>query len=59
VLSLQLPFAVIPLILFASDRGRMGRLAIGPIMKAVAWPCAVLITLLNVWLLWTTVIAWF
>ena len=29
ILSLQLPFAVIPLILFASDRRRMGRLAIG------------------------------
>jgi manganese transport protein len=59
VLSLQLPFAVIPLILFTSDRRRMGRLAIGTMMKAVAWPCAVVITLLNVWLLWQTVVNWF
>ena len=58
ILSLQLPFAVIPLILFVSDRKRMGRLAIGPWWKAVAWPCAALITLLNVWLLWETVARW-
>jgi hypothetical protein len=25
----------------------------------VAWPCAALITVLNVWLLWTTVAGWF
>jgi manganese transport protein len=59
VLSLQLPFAVIPLILFASDKQRMGRLAIGPVWKAVAWPCAAVITVLNVWLLWQTVTSWF
>ncbi len=52
ILSLQLPFAVIPLIMFASDGRRMGRLAIGPAWKVVAWPCAALITVLNVWLLW-------
>jgi manganese transport protein len=59
ILSLQLPFAVIPLIVFASDGQRMGRLAIGPGWKVVAWPCAALITVLNVWLLWTTVAGWF
>ncbi len=59
VLSLQLPFAVVPLILFVSDRKRMGRLAIGAWWKAVAWPCAALITVLNVWLLWETVAGWF
>jgi len=30
VLSLQLPFAVIPLVHFVSDRRRMGEFAIGP-----------------------------
>jgi manganese transport protein len=59
ILSLQLPFAVIPLILFTSDKRRMGRFAIGTVMKAAAWPCAVVITLLNVWLLWQTVTSWF
>jgi manganese transport protein len=59
ILSLQLPFAVIPLILFAGDKRRMGPLAIGTGLKIAAWPCAVLITLLNVWLLWQTVAGWF
>jgi manganese transport protein len=59
ILSLQLPFAVIPLILFVGDTRRMGRLAIGTVMKLVAWPCAALITLLNVWLLWQTIAGWF
>ena len=59
VLSLQLPFAVIPLIIFVSDKQRMGRLAIGTVTKLVAWPCAALITVLNVWLLWQTVARWF
>jgi len=59
ILSLQLPFAFIPLILFTSDRRRMGPLAIGTILKALAWPCAVVIALLNVWLLWQTIVSWF
>ncbi len=59
ILSLQLPFAVIPLVMFVSDRKRMGRFAIGPAMKLVAWPCAALILALNVWLLWQTVAGWF
>ena len=59
ILSLQLPFAVIPLVIFVSDRKRMGRLAIGTAMKWVAWPCAGVILVLNVWLLWETVVRWF
>jgi manganese transport protein len=59
ILSLQLPFAVIPLIMFVSDERRMGRLAIGRAMKLVAWPCAALITVMNLWLLWATVTGWF
>ena len=59
ILSLQLPFAVIPLIMFAGDKRRMGRLAIGRTLKFAAWPCAALITVMNVWLLWQTVVNWF
>jgi manganese transport protein len=59
ILSLQLPFAVIPLVMFVSDKKRMGRLAIGTAMKWVAWPCAGVILVLNVWLLWVTVAGWF
>jgi manganese transport protein len=59
ILSLQLPFAIIPLIMFVGDKRRMGRLAIGTTWKLVAWPCAALITVMNAWLLWQTVIGWF
>jgi len=54
VLSLQLPFAVIPLVLFTGDRKKMGALVAPRWMLALAWPVAVLITGLNVWLLWQT-----
>jgi manganese transport protein len=58
VLSLQLPFAVFPLIHFTSDRKRMGPLAIGLGLKLLAWPTAILIAALNVWLLYQTVTGW-
>jgi manganese transport protein len=58
ILSLQLPFAIFPLVLFASDRKLMGTLAIGPWLKALAWPSAILIALLNVWLLAQVVGGW-
>src|SRR3954466_9597708 len=54
VLSLQLPFAVFPLVLFTSDRRKMGELVAPRWMVALAWPVAVIIALLNVWLLWQT-----
>jgi manganese transport protein len=51
ILSLQLPFAVFPLVRFTSDRRRMGALVAPPWMSAIAWPVAVVIAALNVWLL--------
>jgi manganese transport protein len=51
VLSLQLPFAVFPLVMFTSDRRKMGRFAIPGWMKALAWVTAVVIAVLNAWLL--------
>jgi manganese transport protein len=54
VLSLQLPFAVFPLVLFTSDRRKMGDLVAPKWMVFLAWPVAVLIAALNVWLLWQT-----
>lgn len=50
ILSLQLPFAVIPLIQFTSDRARMGSFANPPWVKALAWSVAALILSLNAWL---------
>ena len=48
VLSLQLSFAVIPLILFTSDRRKMGEFTIGLWMKILAWLTAGIIVALNV-----------
>jgi manganese transport protein len=54
ILSLQLPFAVFPLVIFSGDRRKMGELVAPRWMLALAWPVAVVIALLNVWLLWQT-----
>jgi manganese transport protein len=48
VLSLQLSFAVIPLILFTSDRRKMGEFANPTWLKVVAWLMASAIVILNV-----------
>ena len=58
ILSLQLPFAVFPLVRFTSDPARMGRFTIPIWMQALAWPVALLIAGLNVWLLFQTVAGW-
>lgn len=47
VLSLQLGFAVIPLIHFVSDKKRMGKFVIGPWAKTGAWLTASIIVILN------------
>src|SRR6185503_12465134 len=47
VLSMQLGFAVIPLIHFTSNRKRMGRFAISLKVKILAWASAILIVALN------------
>jgi len=48
VLSMQLSFAVIPLILFTSSRAKMGEFVIPLWMKALAWLTAGIIVSLNV-----------
>jgi manganese transport protein len=54
ILSLQLPFAVFPLVMFTGDRRKMGDLVAPVWMRALAWPVAVVIATLNGWLLWQT-----
>jgi manganese transport protein len=51
ILSLQLPFAVWPLVRFTGDRAKMGEFANPAWLKALAYLVAVVITGLNVWLL--------
>jgi manganese transport protein len=50
ILSMQLPFAVIPLIHFTNDKRRMGALANRVWVKVLAWMAAALILVLNIWL---------
>ncbi len=50
VLSLQLPFAVVPLIRFTSDRQRMGEFVSPLWLKALALVVSALIICLNCWL---------
>ena len=51
VLSLQLPFAVIPLVRFVSDPAKMGALVIPAWLKVLAWAIAAVIVGLNLKLL--------
>jgi len=51
ILSLQLSFAVVPLVIFTSDRKRMGEFVNRPWLKALSWATAILIAALNGWFL--------
>jgi manganese transport protein len=51
VLSMQLSFAVFPLVLFTSDKRKMGEFVNAAWVKALAWTTAVFIAVLNAWLL--------
>jgi len=59
VLSLQLSFAVFPLVMFTSDRNKLGRFANGLLLRIGAWAVALLIGALNAWLLVQTIVGWF
>lgn len=54
VLSLQLPFAVFPLVMFTSDKAKMGRFVSPLWLRALAWTVSLIIAVLNVWLLYQT-----
>jgi manganese transport protein len=58
ILSLQLSFAVIPLVAFTSDRAKMGTFVNPGWLKLTAWATAVVIATLNAWLLVQTVRGW-
>jgi manganese transport protein len=52
ILCLQLPFAVIPLMLFAGDRRRLGAHAAPRWQVVLGWACTVVIVAMNLKLLW-------
>jgi manganese transport protein len=54
VLSFQLPFAVIPLVQFTSDKVKMGSFANSRLTAIVAWVVAIAIVAFNAELLWLT-----
>ena len=58
ILSLQLSFAVIPLVLFTSDRRKMGEFVNAAWLKWLAWGITAIIVLLNGKLLFDQVLAW-
>ena len=51
ILSLQLSFAVVPLVLFTGNRKLMGRFVNNRWLQSLAWTTAIVIALLNAWLL--------
>jgi manganese transport protein len=56
VLSMQLPFAVIPLVRFVSDRRKMGDFVVPRSVAVAAWIVAAIIVSLNVKLLFDTIV---
>jgi manganese transport protein len=55
VLSMQLGFAIWPLMRFTDDKAKMGEFANRPWLKILGWSVVAVIIILNVWLIFTTV----
>jgi manganese transport protein len=58
ILSMQLSFAVFPLVQFTSERAKMGEFTNSGLMKVLAYCTAIIIVALNGWLLIQTARAW-
>jgi manganese transport protein len=58
ILSLQLPFAIVPLIHFTSDQARMGEFANRLWVRVLAWTAVALIVGLNLWLVFQKLTEW-
>ncbi len=58
LLSLQLPFAVVPLVHFTSDRNKMGVFTNPAWVKLFAWLVAVIIIALNLKLVFDNLLGW-
>ncbi len=58
ILSLQLSFAVVPLVMFTSDREKMGEFVNGRRLQIMAWAVTVVIVCLNLYLLVQTFSGW-
>ena len=58
ILSMQLPFAIIPLVHFTSDRRRMGEFTNKFWVIILSWITAAVILALNVWLMGQSIADW-
>lgn len=58
ILSLQLSFAVVPLVLFTCDRKKMGEFTNARWLMVLAWVVTIIIAGLNLYLLGQTVLGW-
>ena len=58
ILSLQLSFAVFPLVIFTSDKLKMGEFVNPAWLRIMAYAVAGVIAVLNLWLLYQTMQAW-
>lgn len=54
ILSMQLSFAVIPLVMFTNSKAKMGQFANKPVLKVSIWLISAIILLLNIYLLYDT-----
>jgi manganese transport protein len=52
---MQLGFAIWPLMRFTDNKAKMGEFANAPWLRILGWTTAVIIIVLNIWLLFTTV----
>jgi manganese transport protein len=58
ILSLQLGFAIIPLIHFVSDKSKMKGFHIGKLTQIISWIVALIIVSLNVKLVYSEIVGW-
>lgn len=58
ILSMQLSFAVIPLVMFTSDKTKMGRFVNAGWLQVLSWAITSVIVVLNVYLLFQTLRQW-
>ena len=58
VLSLQLPFAIVPLLNFTNDPARMGAFASGLKLRLAGWATALVVIALNIWMAGQAISDW-
>lgn len=58
VLSLQLPFAIVPLLRFTTDAALMGVFRTGWTLRVAAWCCALFVIAANCWLVAEVLTRW-